>query len=178
MSDPKFHMSKLFSLSTLDLPCSNLVTPFKSSLPATNSPQSPKLPLTPFLKILPLLVTSRALSAHLPTPLLTSPLHQFLLLPHLPMAQNPPAPTPAGSPKHLPPYFPSTVVTIGPEPLAPQGPTPPTFPSALATPSPFSSPPPSHTCSHTSSQARLAHLYHSGRWQELMALSEFMCPFP
>jgi hypothetical protein len=64
-----------------------------------------------------------------------------------------PSSTPAGYPKHLPPYSPSTVVTIVPEPSAPQEPTLPALPSAPATPSPFSSTPASHTCSHISSQA-------------------------
>jgi hypothetical protein len=67
--------------------------------------------------------------------------------------------TPAGSPKHLPPYSLSIVVTIDPQPLAPQEPTPPTLPSAPATPLPFFSPPGSHTRSHTSSQLCPAHLY-------------------
>jgi hypothetical protein len=51
------------------------------------------------------------------------------------------------------------VVKIDPEPSAPQEPTPPALSSAPATPSSFSFPPASHTCSHTSSQAHLAHLY-------------------
>jgi hypothetical protein len=75
------------------------------------------------------------------------------------MTQTPPSSTPAGSPKHPPPYSPSIVVTTDPEPLAPQEPTLPALPSASATPSPFSSPPASRTHSHTSSQARPAHLY-------------------
>jgi hypothetical protein len=54
---------------------------------------------------------------------------------------DPPPFTPTGSPKHLPPYSPSTMVTLDPEPSAPQEPTPPALPSAPATPSPFSSPP-------------------------------------
>jgi hypothetical protein len=72
---------------------------------------------------------------------------------------DPPSSTPAGFPKHLPPYSPSAVVTIDPEPSAPQEPTLLAWPSAPATPSPFSSPPASHTRSHTSSQACPAHLY-------------------
>jgi hypothetical protein len=89
-SGPKFHLSKLFFLSSLDPLCSNLVMPFKSSLPVTNSPQNLclSLPLNPLQKTLLLLVTSWALSAHLPTPL-TSPLHQSLLSPHPPMTQTP-----------------------------------------------------------------------------------------
>jgi hypothetical protein len=158
-SDPKLYSSKLSFLSALNPPCSNLVTLFKSSLPITNPPQNSKFLLTSLLKTLLLLVTSQALSAYLPI-LPASPLNQSLLLPHPsdPHDSDPPSSTPADTPKHLPPFPPSTVVTIDPEPLAPQEPTLPAFPSALVTPSPFSSPPASHTHNHTSSQARPAHL--------------------
>jgi hypothetical protein len=71
----RFHTSKLFFLSTLNPPCSNPVMLFISFLPVTNPPQSPKLLLTPLLRTRLLLVTSQALSAHLPAPP-ASPLHQ------------------------------------------------------------------------------------------------------
>jgi hypothetical protein len=148
-SDPNFHSSKLSFLSALNPPCSNLVMLFKSSLPATK-------PLQSLCLSLPLNSLTCDLTGSVCPP--PSPLHQSLLTPHPPMTQTPPPSTPAGSPKQLPPYS-STVVTIDPEPSAPQEPTLPALPSATATPSPFSSPPASHTHSHTSFQAHPAHLY-------------------
>jgi hypothetical protein len=91
---------------------------------------------------------------------------------------DPPSYTPAGSPKYLPPYSTSTIVTIDPshqllrdqhwqhcpQLLLHYHSSPPHLLSILTL-----IPPPNNV---------LPIYTHSGRWQELMALSEFMCPFP
>jgi hypothetical protein len=181
-SDSKFHSSKLSFLSALNPPCSNLVMPFKSSLPVTNSSQSLclSLSLNPLQKTLLLLLEKQKWAEDLvgsvcPPSNSSCQSSTFISSPTSSShGSDSPSSILAGSPKHLPPYSPTIVVTIDPEPSAPQ----PTLPSVPATPLPLSSPPASHTHSHTSSQAWPAHLHPHWRWQELMALSEFMCHFP
>jgi hypothetical protein len=175
----KFHSSKLSFLSALNPACSNLVMPFKSSLPETNPPQSLclSLPLNPLQKIFLLLVTSQALSAHLPTPP-ASPLHQSILPPYPPMTQISLLQSLLALPNicHPIPLLQWSLLTLShqflrsqhsqhcPQPLLHPHPSPPHL-HPIHTPIP----PPKHT----------QPIYtHSGRWQELTALSEFMCPFP
>jgi hypothetical protein len=154
-SDLKFHSSKLSFLSGLNPPCSNLVMPFKSSLLVTTPPPQSlclSLPLNS--------LTCDLMGSIFPPP--NSSCQSSTSISSLTLSSydsDPPSSTPPGSPKHPPPYSPSTVVTIDLEPSAPQEPTLPALPSAPATPPPFSSPSVSNTHSHTSSQSCLAHLY-------------------
>jgi hypothetical protein len=164
-------------LSALNPPCSNLAMLFKSSLPVTNLPQSPKLPLTPLLKTLLLLVTSWALSAHLPTPC-ANPVLQSLLPPHPLMTQTPLLPPLLALPniRHPIPLLQWSQLTLSHWllrsqhhqlclwPLLYPHPSPPHL-----HPIPTPIPPPKHSQPIST---------HSRRWHELMALSEFMCLFP
>jgi hypothetical protein len=128
-SDQKFHSSKISFLSAFNPPYSNLVTLFKSSLPATNPFQSLCLSLPLNSRACDLMgsVCPPPNSSCQPSKSISSPtLSSYDSDPH--------SSTPASSPKQPPPYSPSTVVTVDPEPLAPQEPTIPALPSAPAKP--------------------------------------------
>jgi hypothetical protein len=139
-----------FPLSSLNPSFSNLVMPFKSSLPVTNPHQSLclSLPMNPLQKILLLFVTSPALpTSQLLLPVLYINLFSHCILPWL----RPPFFHPCWLSQTSATLFPFYSGHYWPWAILPQEPTLPALPSAPATSSPFSSPPASHTHFHTSS---------------------------
>jgi hypothetical protein len=148
---------------------------FKSSLPVTN----------PSLKVCVShshwtlrLVTSWALATHLPTPPVSPTVHQSLLPPYPPMTQTPVLPPLLALPniRHPIPLLQWSQLTLSHRLLRNQHRQ--TCPQPLL--HPHLSPPHLHPIPAPIPSPKHAQPIstHSGRWQELTALSELMCLFP